>query len=263
MKGRTAAIAAVVMSTIMGMQLTGCGSNATGGDGKGAVQAGGTVTETGKADSEDKNIVFWNVGTEGADKKIYEYAMDKFEAEAGNGYKIDNQPTQNDKYKEKLVIAMSSGECPDAYTTWSGGPMDEYIKSGFAQPLDELYEKYGLKDRFMEGALEQASYNGKIYGIPVKNISIAGIYYNKDLFDKYNVKVPSTLSELKRHVIRSWLGASYHLLLPTGPNGPAPCIFSVWQPERAGWNHSKRHATAAEALKRNVLSMEEKRFRNG
>lgn len=37
MKGRTAAIAAVVMSAIMGMPLTGCGSNATGGDGKGAV----------------------------------------------------------------------------------------------------------------------------------------------------------------------------------------------------------------------------------
>ncbi len=76
--------------------------------------------------------------------------------------------------------------------------MNEYIKSGFAQPLDELYEKYGLKGRFMEGALEQVSFNGKIYGVPVKNISIAGIYYNKDLFDKYNVKVPSTVSELEK-----------------------------------------------------------------
>ena len=38
-----------------------------------------------------------------------------------------------------------------------------------------LYEKYGLKDRFMEGALEQASYDGKLYAIPVKNISVAGI----------------------------------------------------------------------------------------
>ncbi len=192
---RRAVKAAVIVSFIMGLFLTGCGGSANGGDGKAKI--GSSVTENGKSDSEDKTIVFWNIGTEGADKRIYEYAIDKFEKEAGNDYKIDNQSTQNDKYKEKLVIAISSGECPDAYTTWSGGPMIEYIKSGFAQPLDELYEKYGLKDRFMEGALEQASYDGKIYGVPVKNISIAGIYYNKDLFSKYAVEVPTTISELE------------------------------------------------------------------
>lgn len=194
---RKAAATAVILSALVGMALAGCTSSTAGGDTKTTVQAGGTAAETKESGSGDKNIVFWNVGTEGADKKLYEYAIDKFEKGDNNGYKIDNQPTQNDKYKEKLVIAMSSGECPDAYTTWSGGPMIEYIKSGFAQPLDELYEKYGIKDRFMEGALEQASYNGKIYGVPVKNISIAGIYYNKALFDKYNVKVPTTVSELE------------------------------------------------------------------
>lgn len=115
-----------------------------------------------------------------------------------DGWTIENVPTQNDKYKEKLVIAMSSGECPDMYTSWSGGPMNEYIKSGYAQPLDDLYEKYGLKDRFMEGALEQASYDGKLYAIPVKNISVAGIYYNKDLFEKYNIEVPKTLEDLEK-----------------------------------------------------------------
>ena len=35
------------------------------------------------------------------------------------------------------------------YTSWSGGPMNEYIDSGYAQPLDDLYEEYGLKDIYM------------------------------------------------------------------------------------------------------------------
>ena len=48
---------------------------------------------------------------------------------------------QNDNYREKLIIAMSSGECPDMYTSWTGGPMIEYIESGFAQPLDDLFYK--------------------------------------------------------------------------------------------------------------------------
>ncbi len=119
MKRRAVQAAAVVLSIAMGLSLNGCGGNANG-DGKTSAKAGNNAPVTGKTDSEDKTIVFWNIGTEGADKKIYEYAINKFENEAGNSYKIDSQPTQNDKYKEKLVIAMSSGECPDAYTTWSG-----------------------------------------------------------------------------------------------------------------------------------------------
>ena len=46
--------------------------------------------------------------------------------------------------------------------------------------------------------MEQASYDGKLYAIPVKNISVAGIYYNKDLFEKYNIEVPKTLEDLEK-----------------------------------------------------------------
>ena len=146
----------------------------------------------------DKTITFWNLGTEGTDKKTYEIAIKQFEANTKSGYKIENIPTQNDKYKEKLVIAMSSGECPDMYTSWSGGPMNEYIDSGYAQPLDDLYEKYNLKDRFIDGALAQASYNGKIYAVPVSNIAVAGVYYNKTIFEKFGLEVPKTVSELEK-----------------------------------------------------------------
>ena len=45
----------------------------------------------------------------------------------GGGYTVNQVAIQNDTYKEKLVIAMSSGECPDMYSSWSGGPMYEYI----------------------------------------------------------------------------------------------------------------------------------------
>ena len=189
MKRKLAVATALTMSALMGLSLGGCGS--TGGG-----QTGNSSSD--KKTDDDKTITFWNVGTEGADKETYEMAIEMFNKNNKDGWTIENVPTQNDKYKEKLVIAMSSGECPDMYTSWSGGPMNEYIKSGYAQPLDDLYEKYGLKDRFMEGALEQASYDGKLYAIPVKNISVAGIYYNKDLFEKYNIEVPKTLEDLEK-----------------------------------------------------------------
>ena len=186
MKKRMKKITAIGMAVLMGMSVTACGAGdgaasqdtgeTTGTPADSAVETTGNETETpadSDSDSGNKVITFWNTGTEGADKEMYELAINQFHEKSQSGYTIENIPTQNDKYKEKLVIAMSSGECPDMYSTWSGGPMNEYIDSGYAQPLDDLYEKYGLKERFMEGALEQASYNGQIYAVPVKNISIA------------------------------------------------------------------------------------------
>ena len=148
------------------------------------------------AEDDDKVITFWNVGTEGADLETYELAIKQFNENTTSGYTIENVPTQNDKYKEKLVIAMSSGECPDMYTTWSGGPMDQYIDAGYAQPIDDLASQYKLQDKYMEGALAQATYKDQLYAIPVKNISVAGIYYNKALFEQYGIEVPKTVSEL-------------------------------------------------------------------
>lgn len=190
MKRKMAKATALGMSVMMALSLAACGG------GSGSSEGGSSGSSSGSGDS-DKTITFWNVGTEGADLETYEMAIDMFNENNKDGWTIENVPTQNDKYKEKLVIAMSSGECPDMYTSWSGGPMNEYIESGYAQPLDDLYDEYGLRDRFMDGALEQASYNGQLYAVPVKNISVAGIYYNKDLFEKYGVEVPTTLSELE------------------------------------------------------------------
>lgn len=241
MKKRMRSLMAVGLSVCMCLSMAGCGgSGETASDpasaDTGAAADGGSTAQTAEssADSGDKVITFWNVGTEGADKETYEMAIRQFEEKSQSGYTIENIPTQNDKYKEKLVIAMSSGECPDMYTTWSGGPMNEYIDSGYAQPLDDLYEKYGLKDRFMEGSIEQASYNGKIYAIPVKNISIAGIYYNKDLFAKCGVSVPTTVSELEAACDTFLANGIIPFTLANGPKWTGSMYFQCLAARKGG-----------------------------
>lgn len=185
MKKRMLKIAALMMAATMAMSLAACGGNTEE-----------SSTDGGSSD-DDKVITYWNIGTEGADKEALEYAVNEFNANTESGYTVENVPTQNDNYKEKLVVAMSSGECPDMYTSWSGGPMNEYIESGFAQPLDDLYEKYNLEDEYMEAALAQATYDGKLYAVPTYNISLAGVFYNKEIFEENNLEVPTTISELE------------------------------------------------------------------
>ena len=147
--------------------------------------------------ADDKEITYWNIAVESPDKDIVTAAVDKFNKETESGYTVNQVAIQNDTYKEKLVIAMSSGECPDMYSSWSGGPMYEYIDSGFAQPIDDLLDQSDVKDKLLAAAIEQGSYNGHVYAIPYLNVSLAGIFYNKDMFEQYGLEEPKTLADLE------------------------------------------------------------------
>ncbi len=185
MKRKMIKTVSVMTTAVLALSLAACGGTSDSAEGG-----------SGSSD-ESKVITYWNIGTEGADKAGLEFPVNQFNENTESGYTVEMIPTQNDNYKEKLVVAMSSGECPDMYTSWSGGPMNEYIESGFAQPLDDLYAQTNLADEFMDAAIEQASYNGKIYAVPTYNVAISGIYYNKDMFEQYGIEVPTTVSELE------------------------------------------------------------------
>lgn len=188
MKKRMKQLAALSMAALMAASLAACGSSGGSSDGS---------SDSASKGGDDKEIVYWNIGTESPDKDVIDKAVEKFNSETKSGYHVTSVPTQNDTYKEKLVVAMSSGECPDMYSSWSGGPMFEYIDSGYAQPIDDLFNNSDIKDKLMDAAIAQATYNDHIYAIPYQNVSLAGIFYNKEMFEKYNLEEPKTLSDLE------------------------------------------------------------------
>lgn len=225
MKRRLLRIGVLSIIPVLGVILAAC-SGRTGDD-----------SEKMSSSGDDKIITYWNIGTEGADKETLQYAVEEFNKNTESGYRVESVAIQNDNYKEKLVVAMSSGECPDMYTSWSGGPMNEYIEAGYAQPLDDLYEKYGLKEKYMEEALDQASYQGKLYAVPTYNVSLAGVFYNKEIFEKCDLRVPETVSELEEVCDRlkeegitpfalanapKWTGSMYFQCLATRYGGIDP-----------------------------------------
>lgn len=196
-----------------------------------------TTKDVQAAKKDDKVITFWHIGTDEPDISVFEDAVDEFNKNTKSGYTIESVAVESDAYKEKLLIAMSSGECPDVYTSWSGGPMDEYIDAGYAQPLDDLFEKSSWKDKLMDSTVEQGKYNDKLYGIGMLNVAVAGIFYNKDIFDKYGLEVPTTISDLenvcdtlvKNGVIpfalansEKWTGSMYFVNLATRKGGLKP-----------------------------------------
>jgi len=191
MKKRIARLMALSMAALMTASLAACGGGSSG-------DSGSDGSDSGSASGGEKEIVYWNIGVESPDKDIVTKAVEKFNSETESGYTVTSVPTQNDTYKEKLVVAMSSGECPDMYSCWSGGPMYEYIDSGFGQPIDDLFNASDIKDKLMDSAVGQATYNDHIYAVPYLNVSMSGIFYNKEMFDKYKLEEPETLADLEQ-----------------------------------------------------------------
>lgn len=199
------------------------------------------TVNSGKGDEnrkgETQEISFWNIGTGDADSKIYEKAEEIFNTNTDSDYRIVNTAVEPDSYKEKIVVAMSSGECPDIYTNWSGGPMNEYIEAGFGQPVDELFQNSIIKDEILDAAVKQGQYQDKLYSIGIMNNSIAGVFYNKEIFEKYDLEVPKTVEELEKVCdtlvenqitpfalanMEKWTGSMFFMSLATRYGGIEP-----------------------------------------
>ena len=81
MKKRMKRLAALSMAVLMAASMAACGgsggSSSSGGSGSGSSGSG-----------DDKEIVYWNIGTESPDKDIVTAAVEKFNSETESGYTV-------------------------------------------------------------------------------------------------------------------------------------------------------------------------------
>lgn len=159
-----------------------------------AVLCLGLVTTASAADK--KKISIWHIQTQEDQKEVFELAKARFEALYPD-YEVEISVFQNDAYKTKIQVALAAGEEPDIFVSWSGGPMIEYVNANQLLDLTPYMEKDNYKDIFMDAALNQSTYDGKIWGVPVENISVALFFCNKEVFESNNVAPPTTLAELE------------------------------------------------------------------
>ena len=145
--------------------------------------------------TEPLTITLWDIATEDPTKAIQEDAVQRFMADYPN-IQVEQVHQMNDNYKQQLIVAMAAGECPDMYIHWSGGPMVEYYKSGFVNDLTDLFNTYDHPD-FIDAAVAQASYDGKVLAIPYGGLSGCDIFYNKVIFEELGLEEPQTIDELE------------------------------------------------------------------
>lgn len=233
------ALTALIASAMLLSMAAGCSNNSGGSTSpadSGSAPAAGTSEPAAAPPGDVTNLELWHIQTNEPMPALIQGSIDRYNA-ANPQYNVNVVVTANDAYKQKLTVAMGSGQTPDIYISWSGGPMIEYIKSGHMQEITEQMNRDGFKDKFLDAAIAQATYDGNIYGVPVENVSIAAVFYNKALYEELGLSVPTTIAELEANcdtIIANgkipfslanktqWTGSMYYMNLATRYAGLEP-----------------------------------------
>ncbi len=179
---------AAALAGVMTISLAACGSSSSS-DTSSSVVASASSPSTAAASSsvasgEKVKLDLWHIQNTEPAPTIIKDSMSRFMKDNPN-YDVTTTLIQNDAFKEKLKIAMSSKTMPDIFPHWTGGNMNTYADEGTIADLTSFMNENNYKDRFMDAAIGQATYKDKIWAIPVENTSVAMVIYNKDMFAKH------------------------------------------------------------------------------
>lgn len=99
-----------------------------------------------------------------------------------------------EQQKIKLKTQAASGEVADITMVNPGAQMKPYVDSGVLAPLNDIMNEE-LRNTFVSGVLSYYTFDGKLYALPY-NLNLAGIFYNKSLFEQAGLTFPQTFEEL-------------------------------------------------------------------
>ncbi|MDR1955353.1 MAG: extracellular solute-binding protein [Treponema sp.] len=194
-----------------------------------------------KEGSSAKTLELWHIQSTDPGPALIQGSVDRF-IKANPDIKVNVSIITNDAYKQKLAVAMTSGKLPDIFISWSGGPMYEYAKAGTIIDISPYLNTGNKKAKYLDAAIAQVTWNGKIWGIPVENVSVCSVFYNKEIFARFGLAVPTTISELEQvcdtllanGIIpfslankTQWTGSMYFMFFATRHGGVEPFIKGV------------------------------------
>lgn len=131
----------------------------------------------------------------------------KFEEKYPN-VKVDYVVSQSDDVYKQLMQSRLTANDVDIFPnlsgfilspqTWSPGAekpnWQQWIESGL---IADLSNEAFVKNYNENDVKNAGKFDGKVYGIPTGTVSFSGLYYNKEIFEKNGLKVPTTWGEFE------------------------------------------------------------------
>gem|GEM_PF-59766 len=177
-----------------------------------------------------RTLTLWHY--EGADSAMgvaWNAAIKEFEA--NTGAKVAFQAKAFEQIQANAGLILNSSSAPDIMEYNKGNATSGLLsKQGLLTDLTDAVAKYGWDKKLSPSLQTTARYDtsgtmgtGKWYGIPNYGEYVM-VYYNKDMFAKYNVQVPTTLAGLQT-AMDTFVKAGITPIANAGAEYPAQQIF--------------------------------------
>ena len=155
---------------------------------------GGTTVPT---DEGGKiSLKFWNSLT-GADGSVMRGLIAQFNQEHKDNIEVIETFTNEVDYYTNINLLVPMKKGPDVMIMHSY-LVQSYANTGLIVPLESYIETSGVDIKssdYMKDIFNSLYFENKLYGVPL-DVHTVGIYYNKDLLDKYGLSVPTNREQL-------------------------------------------------------------------
>ncbi|MFD9124868.1 extracellular solute-binding protein [Kitasatospora sp. NPDC059571] len=178
--------AALALTAAIAVSLSACGSGA----GTGTADPAGTGAVT---------ITWWDTSDAANEAPTFEVLVADFQ-KANPDVRVHYVNVPFDKARDRFTAAAAQKTAPDvlrADVGWTAG----FAKAGYLAQLDGTPASADSA-KFRPQLMEQARYNGRLYGMPQVTDTLA-LMYNKELFARAGItRPPATWDELKSDAAR-------------------------------------------------------------
>ncbi|WP_232384366.1 ABC transporter substrate-binding protein [Actinomadura violacea] len=101
-----------------------------------------------------------------------------------------------------LASRLQNRKPPDSFQGHAGAELLDYIKAGQIEPLDSFYDQNNLKSVYPQQLLQQISYKGHIYSVPVDIHRSNMLWYNPKILKDAGISdapksIPEFIADLK------------------------------------------------------------------
>lgn len=196
MKGRR--VVALLMSTLLvGTLLGGCQKD------EGTVEEKPTQTTEGEGNAQPEPAPEGDKPYEGQTLQLAHNFLDStmdgfqaqftaFEEKYGCKVEVELLAENADEAESVLLTRAATGNLPDIFCASSGAKLQEFA------PADNIYDISGeaFVDRLTDEFIDIVDGdNGEVYGVPLRPSNVAGVFYNKKVYEELKLEIPTTWEE--------------------------------------------------------------------
>lgn len=188
-------VTALLLAATMTLGLVACGGTGSDKDKDNKGPNGGSNEQaldwSQAADASGGDVTIRFSTWRGADKEIFETLIDKFEKEY-NWIDVELEINSNESsYYSNLQADLISNSAPDVFNIHASAYLSSFAEEGYITPQTD----FDYLANYNSNALAASSLDGVNYGF-LANYNYFGFLYNKDIFAKVGVEVPTTPDEM-------------------------------------------------------------------